>query len=403
MKSLFTIRMTNRSLPSRGTHAVHKVLGLVVAALGLCRTARAQIDITSYSGVGNAPPVWVALSGFTGEAAQVLQFDLYVQGFGFTNTDNAQYLLSGSSNGNLEGRVTDRFSKNALVAKGYSGASLRRQAHAFVDDFVTALNRKPIGRTKIAFKAKAGRNSEIYVADFDGHSGSAVTSDGTLVFAPCWIPGRFALVYGSYKLGNPGIFSQDLSSGSRKTVAYYGGSSISPAVSPDGRKLVLVLSKDGWTDLYVADVNGNGLKRLTKSPEDESSPCWSPNGEWICYATKIKERRVLCKIPAGGGTPQRIATVGVRSPTEPDWSPDGKWIAFTAQMADFQICVVPAAGGDATILVPGEDPCWSPNSRTLIFNRRSGGHLSLLDVPTKQVKDVSRVSSGINSQPSWAR
>jgi Tol biopolymer transport system component len=73
-------------------------------------------------------------------------------------------------------------------------------------------------------------------------------------------------------------------------------------------------------------------------------------------------------------------------------------------MGGFEICVVPADGrGDATVLVDGEDPSWSPNSRTLSFTRRSGGgHLSLLDVPTKQVKDVSRIS-GSNSQPSWAR
>jgi Tol biopolymer transport system component len=65
---------------------------------------------------------------------------------------------------------------------------------------------------------------------------------------------------------------------------------------------------------------------------------------------------------------------------------------------------VPAGGGEATILVPGEDPSWSPNSRTVVFSRRAGNQrvLSLLDVPTKQVKDVSRIS-GSNSQPSWAR
>ena len=86
---------------------------------------------------------------------------------------------------------------------------------------------------------------------------------------------------------------------------------------------------------------------------------------------------------------------------------DGKWIAFTSQYSSgFNICVVPARGGTATLLVSGEDPSWSPNSRTLIFVRRSNGRntLSLLDVPTKQVKDVPRVSGNTsNSQPSWAR
>jgi Tol biopolymer transport system component len=109
-------------------------------------------------------------------------------------------------------------------------------------------------------------------------------------------------------------------------------------------------------------------------------------------------------VRASGGTVQRLETVGGLNPTEPDWSPDGKWITFTAQMPRFQICVVPAEGGAATVLVDGEDSSWSPNSRTLVFTRRAGERrmLSLLDVPTKQYKDVSRIS-GSNSQPSWAK
>jgi Tol biopolymer transport system component len=56
------------------------------------------------------------------------------------------------------------------------------------------------------------------------------------------------------------------------------------------------------------------------------------------------------------------------------------------------------------VLVTGEDPSWSPNSRTLIFTRRTGGRyvLSVLDVFTKQVKDIARIS-GNDSQPAWAR
>ena len=160
----------------------------------------------------------------------------------------------------------------------------------------------------------------------------------------------------------------------------------------------------GTVDLWVANADGSGLKQLTKTREDDSSPCWSPDGQWICFATKINERRSLCKIPASGGTVQRISTGGISNPSEPDWSPDGKWIVFTAQMGGFDLCVVPASGGTATVLVSGEDPSWAPNSRTVVYARRQGGRrtLSLLDVPTKQTKDVSRIS-GSNSQPSWAR
>jgi TolB protein len=391
------------------THSIFQQLSFL-ACFTVITTLMAQTELNVSREVeipGQAKPILVSMSGLTGEAAAALQFDLYVQGFAFTNADAAQYLITGSNNGNLQAKATDPHNKSTLVSKAYSGASLRRQAHAFADDFVQAIGRKGIAQTKIAFKGENSPNSEIYIADFDGHNAQGVTKDNNLVAAPCWMPGHLALYYVSYKLNHADIFYHDLSTGARRAFARFGGSNMSPAASPGGSKVAMILSKDGMTDLYVSNSDGSDLKRLTKSPQDESSPCWSPDGRWICFAAKEREHRTLCLVPASGGALKTIATGGMPSPSEPDWSPDGKWIAFTTQFrSGFQICVVPADGGTAVSLVEGEDPSWAPNSRTLAFGRRRGGHytLSLLDVPTKQVKDVSRIP-GISSQsqPSWAK
>jgi TolB protein len=390
----------------------HNAFKLLLAAASLAFVgpqARAQIDIERVgTGPGKGKPIWVSISGISGEALQVLQFDLYVQGFNFTNAESAQYLISGSANGNFTGRASDKFTKASLVSKAYSGGALRHQVHAFCDDFVTALDRTPLNyRKKIAYKHDTGANSELVISDFDGANATHGTKDGAILAAPAWVRGQMGVYYCSYKLGYPAIFRHDLASGSRKIVAGHGGSNISPAPSPDGSKVAMILSKDGWTDLYVGDANGGNLIRLTKSKQDESSPCWSPDGKWICFAAKVNERRGLYKVPAGGGEVQRIRTEGVLNPTEPDWSPDGKWIVFTSMMGGFEICVVPSGGGAAIQLVAGEDPSWAPNSRTIVYARRQGStrKLSLLDVETKQFKDLARISgsSGSSSQPSWAK
>ncbi len=379
---------------------------LAFAALNFCR-AQEEINIqTEINILGQTKPIPVSLEGFTGEAAEVLKFDLYVQGFSFVAPEAAQYRISGSSVGNVVGFVTDTVSRQTKFSRSYSGASLRRQAHAFADDIVLAITgRKGIGQTKIAFKAQAPTGSgEIYVSDFDGHNPREVTHDNAIVAAPAWVPGRLAVYYTSYQPGNPDIFYHNLSTGERSKVAFFSGLNTSASVSPDGSKLAMILSRNGSPNVWVCNANGTGFKQLTMSPEDESSPCWSPDGQWICFATKIKSRRVLAKVPAGGGAIQRIPTSGVSNPTDPDWSPDGKWIAFTSQMGDFNICVVPAGGGSATVLVPGQHPSWSPNSRTLVLNRDARGRqsLSVLDVLTKQVKDIGRIS-GNDSQPAWAK
>lgn len=395
-----------KTLPTLSLLIATLLLGLgTVIARGAEEAERIYIPRDAWS---TTPPVPIALSGYSGEADKVLRFDLEVAGFKFVaeNDEKCQYILKGSNAGQVEGRLSDAVSKAVRFAKAYSGGSTRTQAHALADDVVQAVTGKPgIARTKIAFKVTQGQNSEIYVADYDGYGATPVTQDNTVVAAPTWVPGRRTLFYTTYKFGNADIVSQDLGSGARQIVARYSGSNISPAVSSDGKRVAMILSKSGSPDLFVANADGSGLKQLTQTREDESSPCWSPDGRTICFAAKIDGRRTLAQVSVDGGPIKRIATSGVSNPTEPEWSPDGKHIAFTSQMGGFEICIVKAQGGEAKILASGEDPCWAGNSRTLIFTRRLGGGrrgLSLLDVPTKQSKDIPQ-NIGPCSQPSWAR
>jgi TolB protein len=358
-------------------------------------------------GLGTTKPVPVSIEGFSSEVTDILKFDLYVQGFTFVAPDAAQYQISGTSTGDVVGRVVDRFAKSNILSRSYNGATMRRQAHAFADDVVLAITgKKGIAQTRIAFKVQsANGDGKIYVADFDGHNAQSITPDDTIVAAPAWTPGQTVLYYTSYKLGNPDVFYHNLTSGQRRVVAGYSGLNTSAAVSPDGMRIAMILSRSGSPEVWLCNPDGGGLKQLTTMPEGASSPCWSPDGQWICFATEIHGRRMLAKVSAEGGDIQRIPTIGVSNPSEPDWSPDGKWIAFTSQMGEFDICVVPADGGNAFILVRGADPSWSPNSRTLIYVRHTSAYrdmLSLLDVYTKQVKDIRQIS-GNDSEPAWAK
>jgi TolB protein len=362
-----------------------------------------ELDINRF---GQGPRfIPVSLSGFTGEVDSVLKFDLEVAGFKWVAADTAQYLISGSNSDNVVGQVQDRLNKAIKLAKRYSGGTLRVQAHAFADDIVLACaGRKGVAQTKVAFRMDVGGASEIFVADYDGYNMRQLTSDHAIVAAPCWVPGKRMLFYTSYMKGNPDIYSHDLSDGTRLAVARYSGLNTSAAASPDGRKVAMILSKNGSPDVYVADLDGSDLKQLTFTKEDESSPCWSPDSQTICFVSRMRGPGLLYTVPAGGGSIKRLVTAGSPNATEPEWSPDGKTIIFTTLRRTFSICSVPAGGGEVEDLAEGEDPSWAPNSRTVIFTHRGGGRraLSLLDVPTKQVKTIAQIS-GSCSQPSWAK
>ena len=389
-----------------------KLVSQFLSAFLVVSAARAatqpEIDITTTVDLNGWPkPIPVSISGFTGEVDAVLKNDLLFMGIANVAPEQAKYLISGNNAGRVEGRVVERVNSHEILARAYSGGSARSQTHSLADDIALVITRKPgIAQTKIAFKGETGRgNGEIYMADYDGHNPHAVTHDQTIVAAPCWA-GRSTLYYASYKLGAPKIFSHQLTTGARKLITPFPGANISPAISPDGSRLAMILSKGGSPDLYVSDRDGGNLKQLTFTREAESSPCWSPDGQNICYVSREEGPARLYVISASGGVRRRILTNFASNPTEPDWSPDGKWIAFTSLTGGFQICIVLAQGGDAHIIAPGEDPSWAPNSRAVIFchGPDHSKKLSLLDVPTKQVKDIARIAeSNSQSQPSWAK
>ena len=61
-------------------------------------------------------------------------------------------------------------------------------------------------------------------------------------------------------------------------VANFKGSNSAPAWSPDGRKLAIVLSKDGNSQIYAVNADGSGVQRLTQSGGIDTEPRYSADG-----------------------------------------------------------------------------------------------------------------------------
>ena len=386
-------------------------LFVMAAGAGLSRCGAADVTVIPpitkhYDSLGFLQPVPVHITGFSGEADSVLKNDLIFMGVIHVPLADARYLIQGSASGaRAEARVLEAATKGVAHQAAFTAASQRAAVHALSDSIAKALTSLPgIAQTKMAFKVESGPGrSEVYISDYDGFGAQAVTSDKTIVAAPCWA-GRGMLVYASYKLGPLYIFSHALSTGVRTPVAKHAGNNYSPAVSPDGRRVAMILNMNGSPNLYVAGIDGSGLKQLTRNRDGDACPCWSPDNQTICYVSRTGGTAALYKISASGGSPIPIRTTFAPSPTEPDWSPDGKWIAFTSLTGGFKIFIVLAAGGQAHEVAIGEDPSWAPNSRALMFcsGPDHSKRLSLLDVPTKTVKSVARILES-NSQPSWAK
>ena len=141
------------------------VLPVVLAfvALNFCR-AQEEINITNVVPVpGLTKPIPVSLEGFTGEAAEVLKFDLYVQGFSFVTPDSAQYRISGSNVGNVQGYVTDTVNAPdkifaQLQRREFAAAGARvRRRHCSGHHRQKRHRRRPKSRSRRRRRAETGK------------------------------------------------------------------------------------------------------------------------------------------------------------------------------------------------------------------------------------------------------
>ena len=108
-----------------------------------------------------------------------------------------------------------------------------------------------------------------------------------------------------------------------------------PAVSPDGRSVVVVVRQEGKRRLVMMSADGTNSRTLAASIEikgvvGQSTADWSPDGAWVVTGGSDLEGDGLFKIAVDGGAPVRLVTGEARGPI---WSPTGDLIVYATPFA----------------------------------------------------------------------
>ena len=185
----------------------------------------------------------------------------------------------------------------------------------------------------------------------------------------------------------------------------YRGLNSAPAFLPRERKIAATLSKDGNQDIYIMDLSGGHLNRLTTAWGIDTSPSFAPDGRFMAFCSDSGGSPQIYRMDLSSRGIQRLTFQG-RKNSEPVYSPRGDMIAFTHMGADgrFRIAVMQADGSGFKVLHPDfaieeESPSFSPDGRLLVY-AGSDGNLYICDLyGSKPVRITS--DGGRYSQPCW--
>jgi serine/threonine protein kinase len=100
-----------------------------------------------------------------------------------------------------------------------------------------------------------------------------------------------------------------------------------PALSPDGRRVVLQRTLEENSDVWMLELGRGVPTRLTSDPAVDSFPLWSPDGKTIVFTSNRRGVFDLYQMPAAGGAAELLlATPLTKVPL--DWSRDGRFLLY---------------------------------------------------------------------------
>ena len=306
----------------------------------------------------------------------------------------------------------------------YTGSTrdVRRYGHQLADEIHRhQRGLEGVARTRLAFVSDRDSESvfglvenrpvkEIYLADYDGANPRRVTVSRSLNTNPAWAPDGRSIGYTSWVSGFPDVVVSHLFEG-RMAKPVQGDSrrqNFLPAFSPDGRRVAFNSNRDDNSDIYVANVDGTGVLRLTNHPAIDTSPTWSPNGQQIAFTSDRTGTPQIYVVGADGTGLRRLTYESYCD--RPTWSPPPfNEIAYSSRTSagGHDIKVLDLATNEVRQLTFGlgsnESPSYSPNGRHIAFMSTRGGSKQIYTIG-RDGRGLRRVTSaGNNEMPSWSR
>ena len=104
----------------------------------------------------------------------------------------------------------------------------------------------------------------------------------------------------------------------------YGGNEMSPALSPDGRSFVFVSDHGGTPDIWLRQVSGGELVRLTNDAAEEDHLVYAPDAESIYFTRRDQGELAIWRIGTLGGQARKVIADGF----SPAPSADGRSLAY---------------------------------------------------------------------------
>ncbi|GAB4293636.1 MAG: Tol-Pal system beta propeller repeat protein TolB [Desulfuromonadia bacterium] len=179
-----------------------------------------------------------------------------------------------------------------------------------------------------------------------------------------------------------------------------------PDFSPDGSRLLYTSYQKGGPHLFVRELSTGEEVQLTRGVGTNIGGAWDPSGKEILFSGSGEKEAEIYRIPAtGGGGGNLTNAEGIDLSPSP--SPDGSRIVFVSDRRGRPLLfVMNRDGSDQRRLTTsgGYDvsPRWSPRGDRIVFSRQTSSGFQIFTISPDGNNEVQLTFEGSNEHPRWS-
>ena len=183
-----------------------------------------------------------------------------------------------------------------------------------------------------------------------------VLSDGSPSIQPALAPDRTRIAFSSERAGaGYDLFVVDVDGRNLKRLTTNAGTEGEPVWSPDGRRIVFTgAAREGSPQLFSLQPDGTGLRQLTEGKGGSHSATVSPDGRQLAFISSREGRPELYVMPLDGGAARRLTRTGDKE-AEPRYLPDGTLVYVVSRGKGSRVMRT-ANGGETAVAFETEQP-----------------------------------------------
>ncbi len=298
--------------------------------------------------------------------------------------------------------------KKIRTSTVYGIPNKNRQLGHYVSDgiYEEITGMKGISSTKILYVTE-NKNFNLMVADADGSNEQILLKSNDPIISPAWSPDSKKVAYVSFETGMAKVYIQDIATGERELAIENSSQISSPSWSPDGKFLSLTMYKDGNAEIYILNLKNRNLTRLTNHFSIDTESSWSPKGSKIMFTSGRSGSPQLYEIDLRqfNAKPKRITFDGNYN-AKGSYLPNNEGFIFVhRENKNFQIAIKYFNENFIRPLTNAqldESPSISPNGNVIVYAIKDDGMSMLAGVTLSGAKFRLPAKMGFVREPAWS-